>query len=48
MIEILPPIKIESMEDERLVYSVITPDTPKSIKATLLRAIEQFEEQRTI
>ena len=36
------------MEDERLVYSIITPDTPKSVKEKLFRAIEEFEEQRPI
>lgn len=41
-------IKIENMEDERLIYSILTPDIPKRIKDTLLNAIEEFEEQRSI
>ena len=41
-------IKVEGMEDERLVYSIITPDTPKRIKDKLLDAIEEFGEQRAI
>ena len=41
-------IKIEGMEDERLVYSIITPDTPKRIKEKLLDALEEFGEQRAI
>ncbi|MFX0016373.1 MAG: hypothetical protein ACFFB2_17390 [Promethearchaeota archaeon] len=42
------PIKIETLEEERLIYSIITPDTPKGVKEKLLRAIEEFEEQRPI
>lgn len=48
MIEALPPIRFESLEEERLVYSIITPNTPKSVKAKFLRAIEEFKEQRPI
>lgn len=36
------------MEEERLIYSIITPDIPKSVKEKLFRAIEEFEEKRSI
>jgi hypothetical protein len=36
------------MLEERLVYSIITPDIPKSVKEKLLHAIEEFEQQRSI
>lgn len=39
-------IKIETMEEERLMYSLITQEIPKRVKDTLLRAVEEFEEQR--
>ena len=41
-------IKIETLEEERLIYSIITPDTPKSVKEKLFRVIGEFEEQRPI
>lgn len=41
-------IKVEGMEDERLVYSIITPDTPKRIKEKLFDAIGEYGEQRAI
>ncbi|MFX1283113.1 MAG: hypothetical protein ACFFB5_05630 [Promethearchaeota archaeon] len=41
-------IKIESLEEERLIYSIIASDTPKTIKDILFNAIEEFEEQRAI
>ncbi len=41
-------IKIEHLEDERLVYDLITPDIPKQIKKILFDAIEDFEEKRSI
>jgi hypothetical protein len=41
-------IKVETMEDERMVFAIITPDTPKRIKQKLYDAIEKFEEQRSI
>jgi len=41
-------IKVESMEDERLIYDIITPDTPKRIKQKLFDAIEDFEEKRSV
>ena len=44
----ISPIKIETMEEERMIYSIITPETPKSVKEKLFRAIEEFEEQRPI
>ncbi len=39
---------VETMDDERLLYSIITPEIPKRIKDKLLDAIEEFEEQRSI
>lgn len=41
-------IKVEHMEDERLIYHIITPDIPKRIKQVLLDAIEDFQESRSI
>ncbi|MFX1514742.1 MAG: hypothetical protein ACFFC6_00390 [Promethearchaeota archaeon] len=41
-------IKVESMEDERLIYNIITSDTPKRIKQKLFDAIEAFEEKRSV
>ncbi|MFX1539030.1 MAG: hypothetical protein ACFFDI_33015 [Promethearchaeota archaeon] len=41
-------IKVESMEDERLIFNIITSDTPKRIKKKLFEAIENFEEKRSI
>ncbi len=41
-------IKVENMEDERLVFSIITYNTPKRIKKKLFDAIEDFEEKRAI
>lgn len=41
-------IKIENMEEERLIFNIITPDTPKRIKKKLYDAIEDFEEKRSI
>ncbi|MFX0208864.1 MAG: hypothetical protein ACFFDT_22970 [Candidatus Hodarchaeota archaeon] len=41
-------IKVESMEDERLIFDIITPDTPERIKKKLFDAIEDFEEKRSI
>ncbi|MFX0125414.1 MAG: hypothetical protein ACFFAE_17470 [Candidatus Hodarchaeota archaeon] len=41
-------IKIESMEDERLIFNIITSDTPKRIKKKIYDAIEDFEEKRSI
>lgn len=39
---------VETMDDERLLYSIITPEIPKHIKDKLLDAIEEFEKQRSI
>ncbi|MFX0013676.1 MAG: hypothetical protein ACFFB2_11080 [Promethearchaeota archaeon] len=41
-------IKVENMEDEKLFFSMITPDTPKHFKKILYEAIEDFEEKRGI
>ena len=41
-------LKIETMEEERLLYSIITPQTPKRMKDHLYQIIEEFEEQRAI
>ncbi|MHA1967650.1 MAG: hypothetical protein ACW964_07605 [Candidatus Hodarchaeales archaeon] len=39
-------IKVEHMEDERLIYAIITPDIPKRVKKLLFDAIEEFEKNR--
>jgi hypothetical protein len=44
----IPIIKILILEEERLIYRMITPNTPKKIKEKLLQAIEEFEERRSI
>lgn len=36
------------MEDERLIFNIITPNIPKRIKKKLYDAIEDFEEKRSI
>jgi hypothetical protein len=41
-------LKIETLEEERLLYSIITSQTPKRVKEQLYRVIEEFEEQRAI
>lgn len=41
-------IKIETMEEERLLYSIITPQTPKRVKDHLYQVMGEFEEQRAI
>ena len=41
-------IKIDTMEEERLLFSIITPQTPKRVKDQLYQVIEAFEEQRSI
>jgi hypothetical protein len=41
-------LKIETMEEERLLYSIITPQTPKRVKDQLFQVMEEFEEQRAI
>ncbi|MFX1285485.1 MAG: hypothetical protein ACFFB5_17740 [Promethearchaeota archaeon] len=41
-------IKVENMEDERLIFRMITSDTPKRIKKKLYDAIEEYEENRSI
>jgi hypothetical protein len=41
-------IKVENMEDERLIFNIITHNTPKRIKKKLFDAIEDFEEKRSI
>jgi len=41
-------IKVENMEEERLIYRIITSNTPKNIKEILYDAIEEYEEKRSI
>ena len=41
-------IKIETMEEERLLYTIVTIQTPKRVKEQLFRVMEEFEEQRAI
>lgn len=41
-------LRVETMEDERLLFSIITPEIPRHIKEKLLDAIQEFEEQRSI
>ena len=41
-------LQVETLEDERLLFNIITPDIPKEVKDKLLDAIEQFIEQRSI
>ncbi len=40
--------RVETLEDERLLFRIITPEIPKHVKDKLLDTIEQFEEQRAI
>ena len=44
--EVIQMIKVEHMEDERLIYGIITPDIPKRIKNFFFDAIEEYEENR--
>ncbi|MFX0064212.1 MAG: hypothetical protein ACFFC7_18725 [Candidatus Hermodarchaeota archaeon] len=41
-------IQVATMEDERLLFNIITPDTPPQVKQIIYDAIEAFEEQRSI
>ncbi len=41
-------LHVETLEDERLLFNIITPDIPKEVKDKLLDAIEDFIEQRSI
>ena len=41
-------IKIETMEEERLLYTLITPSLPKRVKEQLLQVLAEYEEQRSI
>ncbi|MFX0124624.1 MAG: hypothetical protein ACFFAE_13410 [Candidatus Hodarchaeota archaeon] len=41
-------LQVETLEDERLLFNIITPDIPKEVRDKLLDAIEQFIEQRSI
>ena len=46
--QVIKMIKVEHMEDERLIYCIITPDIPKRVKQILFDAIEDFEQNRSI
>ena len=41
-------IRVETMEEVRLLFSIITPETPKRIKQKIYEIIEEFEEKRPI
>lgn len=41
-------LRVTTMEDERLLFNILTPDTPPQIKQLIYDAIEEFEEQRSI
>ncbi|MFX1515339.1 MAG: hypothetical protein ACFFC6_03460 [Promethearchaeota archaeon] len=41
-------LQVETLEDERLLFDILTPDMPKEVKETILEIIEQFLEQRSI
>jgi len=41
-------IKVETMEEERIVFNIINDYIPKQVKEILYNAIEEFEEERSI
>jgi hypothetical protein len=41
-------LQIETLEDERLLFNIITPDLPKEVKEKILDIIEHFLEERSI
>jgi hypothetical protein len=41
-------LQVETLEDERLLFNIITPDIPKEVKEKIFEMIEQFIEQRSI
>ncbi|MFX0204765.1 MAG: hypothetical protein ACFFDT_02180 [Candidatus Hodarchaeota archaeon] len=41
-------LQVETLEDERLLFDILTPDVPKEVREKILEIIEQFLEQRSI
>lgn len=41
-------IRVETLEEVRLLFNIITSDTPKRIKQKIYDIIEEFEENRSI
>jgi len=41
-------LQVETQEEERLLYDILTPDVPKEVRDKILEIIEQFLEQRSI
>jgi hypothetical protein len=41
-------IRIDSLEEERLLVQIVTPDLPSQVKEKIYSIIEEFEEQRPI
>lgn len=41
-------LQVETQEDERLLFDILTPDVPKEVRDKILEIIEQFLEQRSI
>ncbi len=41
-------LRVETLEDERLLFDIITPDIPKEVKEKILDIIEHFIEERSI
>jgi hypothetical protein len=41
-------LQCETLEDERLLFDIISPDVPKEVREKILEILEQFLEQRSI
>ncbi|MFX1507457.1 MAG: hypothetical protein ACFFDC_15345 [Promethearchaeota archaeon] len=41
-------LQVETLEDERLLFDILTPDVPKEVREKILEMLEQFLEQRSI
>jgi len=41
-------IRVDNLEEERWLFSIITSDTPEQVKQIIFNAIEEFEEKRSI
>jgi len=41
-------IRVFNLEDERLLYGILSPDLPQHVKDLIYDAIEEFEEKRAI
>jgi hypothetical protein len=41
-------LRIETLEEERLLFQILSRDTPKQVKKLIYDAIEEFEENRAI